>query len=258
MKRNARRIIAASAIAALAAGSVLFLSSAQAARTVTPVKQARATVLSAVPGTVLSVKKKTRSGFTAWAITVKRSDGSVVVGYVDIKSGIAFDWTVKAAPGEPAIDLDGSDSVLEPADPPKPLPTPTSSPTPTPTPTPTASPAPAPAAPAAAPAAPVVTDDPSEDETGADDNAERPEGGRGEGNRGDGNRGDGDRGNGSRGDGRPPRDGSRQGASNPPPAAPAGPAAAPAPQAVPQQGAQQQGDGGGRGGGRRSFARPAA
>ena len=94
MKRNTRRIIATGSIAAVAAGSMLFLSSAQAAKSVTPVKQARATVLTAVPGTVLSIKKKTRSGFTAWAITIKRSDGSVVVGYVGVKSGIAFDWTV--------------------------------------------------------------------------------------------------------------------------------------------------------------------
>ena len=125
MKRNTRRIIATGWIAAVAAGAMLFLSSAQAAKSVTPVKQARATVLTAVPGKVLSIKKKTRSGFTAWAITVKRSDGSVVVGYVDVKSGIAFDWTVKAAPGEPTIDLDGSDSVLAPAEPPEPVPTPT-------------------------------------------------------------------------------------------------------------------------------------
>ena len=142
MKRNTRRIIATGSIAAVAAGSMLFLSSAQAAKSVTPVKQARATVLTAVPGKVLSIKKKTRSGFTAWAITVKRSDGSVVVGYVDVKSGIAFDWTVKAAPGEPTIDLDGSDSVLAPAEPPEPVPSPTPSATATPSPSPTATAAP--------------------------------------------------------------------------------------------------------------------
>ncbi|NQW72672.1 MAG: hypothetical protein HQ453_08070, partial [Actinobacteria bacterium] len=78
MKRNARRTIAATTIAALAATSVLVLSSAEAARTVTPAKQARAKVLSAVPGKVMSIQKKTRSGFTSWAITVKRTDGSVV------------------------------------------------------------------------------------------------------------------------------------------------------------------------------------
>jgi len=120
MKRNTRRLIATGSIAAVAAGSMFFLSSAHAAKSVTPVKKARATVLTAVPGKVLSIKKKTRSGFTAWAITVKRTDGSVVVGYVDVKNGIAFDWTVASSPGAPVIDLDGNDAALAPADPPKP------------------------------------------------------------------------------------------------------------------------------------------
>ena len=283
MKRNTRRIIAAGSIAAVAAGSMLFLSSAEAAKSVTPLKQARATVLAAVPGKVLSVKKRTRSGFTAWAITVKRSDGSVVVGYVDVKSGIAFDWTVKAGPGEPTIDLDGSDSVLEPAEPPEPVPSPTPSETSAPSASPTAESGAAPAAaPAPAPVARPTAETEKRPSRSASPTASPTTSARVPG--------------GGRGDGfeyaRPPRDGGRQspptpGATAPAPTtsapatpapptpepstpeptpaptapAPAAPAAA-APVPAPQQfqpPRPQGGDGGGRGGGggRRSFPPPA-
>jgi len=111
-------IVAAASVAVLGAGSVLITAPAQAAGALTAAKQARVKVQSAVPGTVLSVKKSIRSGYSAWAVSVSRSDGSVVVGYVDVKTGIAFDWTLAASTGAPAIDLDGADSVLKPAEPP--------------------------------------------------------------------------------------------------------------------------------------------
>ena len=120
MKQNALRATAAASILALAAGSVLFNAPAQAAGALTSAKQARAKALAAAPGTVLSVKKGTRSGYSAWAVSITRSDGSIVVGYVDVKNGIAFDWTVTSSPGAPVIDLDGNDAALAPADPPKP------------------------------------------------------------------------------------------------------------------------------------------
>ena len=120
MKHKALRATAAASILALAAGSVLFNAPAQAAGALTSAKQARAKALAAAPGTVLSVKKGTRSGYPAWAVSITRSDGSIVVGYVDVKDGIAFDWTVASSPGAPVIDLDGKDAALAPADPPKP------------------------------------------------------------------------------------------------------------------------------------------
>jgi hypothetical protein len=120
MKHKALRATAAASILALAAGSVLFNAPAQAAGALTSAKQARAKALAAAPGTVLSVKKGTRSGYPAWAVSITRSDGSIVVGYVDVKNGIAFDWTVASSPGAPVIDLDGKDAALAPADPPKP------------------------------------------------------------------------------------------------------------------------------------------
>ena len=112
-------IVAVASVAVLGAGSVLITAPAQAAGALTAAKQARVKVQSAVPGKVLSVKKSIRSGYSAWAVSVSRSDGSVVVGYVDVKTGIAFDWTLAASTGTPAIDLDGADSVLKPAEPPK-------------------------------------------------------------------------------------------------------------------------------------------
>ena len=112
-------IVAVASVAVLGAGSVLITAPAQAAGALTAAKQARVKVQSAVPGKVLSVKKSIRSGYSAWAVSVSRSDGSVVVGYVDVKTGIAFDWTLAASTGAPAIDLDGADSVLNPAEPPK-------------------------------------------------------------------------------------------------------------------------------------------
>ena len=120
MKQKALRATAAASILALAAGSVLFNAPAQAAGALTSAKQARAKALAAAPGTVLSVKKGTRSGYSAWAVSITRSDGSIVVGYVDVKNGIAFDWTLTSSPGASVIDLDGNDAALAPADPPKP------------------------------------------------------------------------------------------------------------------------------------------
>jgi hypothetical protein len=117
--RKRTSIVATASIAVLGAGFVLMTAPAQAAGALTAAKQARAKVQSAVPGTVLSVKKSTRSGYSAWAVSIARSDGSVVVGYVDVKTGIAFDWTLAAATGAPVIDLDGADSALKPAEPPK-------------------------------------------------------------------------------------------------------------------------------------------
>ncbi len=120
MKQKALRATAAASILALAAASVLFIAPAQAAGALTSAKQARAKALAAAPGTVLSVKKGTRSGYSAWAVSITRSDGSIVVGYVDVKNGIAFDWTLTSSPGASVIDLDGNDAALVPADPPKP------------------------------------------------------------------------------------------------------------------------------------------
>ena len=70
---------------------------------------AKAAVTASAPGDIVGVRKAARDGLASWAITVRRADGSVVVGYVSRKSGVVFDWTVQQAPTEPVIDLDGAD-----------------------------------------------------------------------------------------------------------------------------------------------------
>ena len=91
---------------------------AQAARLPVTSTTALSKIQQEVPGLLTSLRKVKRDGFSAWAVTVKRSDGSVVVGYVDRKSGIVFDWTVQTAPDEPILDLDGPDRTRKPATPP--------------------------------------------------------------------------------------------------------------------------------------------
>ena len=188
-------------------GALLFggATPALAARTVVPAKGAEAKVTKKVPGTVLSTVRTTRDGFRAWAVRVKRGDGSIVVGFVDIASGIIFDWTVQAGPGDPVVDLDGPDKTLEPARPPAAAPADVSG-DPV-DPGTVADPAgddpgvPAPTAPnprAADPVAPPVADDVDDDSADGDSADESSRDGRGrDGSRGDGGRGDGgDRGQG--------------------------------------------------------------
>ncbi len=91
---------------------------AEAARLPVTSTKALRVVQEDVPGVSTSVRKVRRDGFLAWAVTITRSDGSVVVGYVDRRSGIVFDWTVQAAPNEPVLDLDGADKSRTPATPP--------------------------------------------------------------------------------------------------------------------------------------------
>lgn len=60
---------------------------------------ARSIVLAATDGRVTGIDKVTRSGMSAFAVTVARSDGSVITGYVDTTTGTIFDWvTNKKAP----------------------------------------------------------------------------------------------------------------------------------------------------------------
>lgn len=115
--RRRAALVLASAVGIAVAGLSIAVP-AQATRVVVPAETAQTKVVKKVPGSVLSIARAKRDGFSAWAVTVKRKDGSIVVGYVDIKSGIIFDWTVQQGPGEPTIDLDGSGGGLTPAKPP--------------------------------------------------------------------------------------------------------------------------------------------
>jgi hypothetical protein len=75
------------------------------------VDKAVAVVLDATNGGVVqSADKASRGGYDAWAITVLRSDGSVITGYVDRSSGVAFDWVVvREAPTPSASSTSSSD-----------------------------------------------------------------------------------------------------------------------------------------------------
>jgi hypothetical protein len=55
-------------------------------------------VLAASGGKATDAKQVTHGGYSAWAITVSRPDGSVVKGFVEVTSGVIFDWSVVSAP----------------------------------------------------------------------------------------------------------------------------------------------------------------
>ncbi len=118
-KSAVRRQVIGALVAVCAVGSAqAVLGPVPAAQAAVIADAAQTKVTKKVPGKVLSVKKARRDGFTSWAVTVQRRDGSIVVGYVDVRSGIIFDWTVQRGPGGPVVDLDGPGGTLTPAKPP--------------------------------------------------------------------------------------------------------------------------------------------
>ncbi len=72
--------------------------------------RAKRSVLKQVPGTVLSVTRTKHGGYPAYAVTVRRADGSTATGYVDRSSGVIFDWTQTAAPAAPSTSSTTSGS----------------------------------------------------------------------------------------------------------------------------------------------------
>ncbi len=72
-----------------------------AAREITAT-DAAATVLAASGGKATHAKQVTHGGYNAWAITVSRADGSVVKGFVEVTSGVIFDWSVVSGPTQAA------------------------------------------------------------------------------------------------------------------------------------------------------------
>ena len=51
-------------------------------------------VLAQAPGSAINADRTSRNGYQAWAIQVRRSDGSLVTAYVDRVSGVIVDWTL--------------------------------------------------------------------------------------------------------------------------------------------------------------------
>lgn len=73
-------------------------------------RQAADLVAAATGGTVLKTAKTTHAGYDAYAVQVRRSDGSIVTGHVESTSGVIYDWTVdRAADPAPAYKDDDHD-----------------------------------------------------------------------------------------------------------------------------------------------------
>jgi hypothetical protein len=73
-----------------------------------PPEQAVALVLAATGnGRPLDVRQVSRAGYSAWAVTVQRSDGSIVTGFVDRVTATVFDWQVMQEAPKPAPTTTG-------------------------------------------------------------------------------------------------------------------------------------------------------
>ena len=66
-------------------------------------------VVNATEGKVTGVETVTRNGVDAFAVTVKRTDGSVITGYVDRSSGDIYEWVVVKAAPTPAKQYEGDE-----------------------------------------------------------------------------------------------------------------------------------------------------
>jgi hypothetical protein len=66
-------------------------------------------VVNATGGKVTGVETVTRNGVDSFAVTVSRTDGSVVTGYVDRSSGDIYEWVVVKAAPAPAKQYEGDE-----------------------------------------------------------------------------------------------------------------------------------------------------
>jgi uncharacterized membrane protein YkoI len=57
-------------------------------------RQAKDAALAATPGTVLGTSLVKHAGYEAYAVQIRRADGSVVTGFVEANSGVVYDWVV--------------------------------------------------------------------------------------------------------------------------------------------------------------------
>jgi hypothetical protein len=80
-------------------GSTTLQSAAKISDNKIGANAARAAVVNASGGSVLKTSRVELDGFDAYGVQVARTDGSVVTGYVDSKSGVIFSWVIdKEAP----------------------------------------------------------------------------------------------------------------------------------------------------------------
>lgn len=77
------------------------IAPAQAAPALAP-EQAVALVVAASGGVAQEVRQASHSGYDAWAVTVKRPDGSIVTGFVDQVTATIYDWRIVQEAPKPA------------------------------------------------------------------------------------------------------------------------------------------------------------
>ncbi len=88
------------------AGQATQSKASPAAPALTRAKASRI-ALSEASGEVVGITARSRMGYQAWAVQIKRPDGSIVTGYVDRESGVAFDWVIDQP--APAATYDDDD-----------------------------------------------------------------------------------------------------------------------------------------------------
>ena len=72
--------------------------------------QARSAAVKAADGNVLGTQRVQHAGYDAYAVQIKRADGSIVTGYVEASTGVVYDWVVnQAAPAPQAAYEDDDD-----------------------------------------------------------------------------------------------------------------------------------------------------
>jgi hypothetical protein len=74
---------------------------------------AKKAVLNAAPGKVTEIDALTRDGVPTFAVTVKRTDGSIITGYVDRSSGDVYEWIVNQAAPAPITSYEDDDDDYE-------------------------------------------------------------------------------------------------------------------------------------------------
>ena len=77
--------------------------------TVISAAQARSAAADATTGTVLGTQRVQHAGYDAYAVQIERTDGSVVTGYVEVSTGVVYDWVVDRPAPTPQQTYDNDD-----------------------------------------------------------------------------------------------------------------------------------------------------
>lgn len=75
--------------------------------------QARSAAVKAADGEVLGTERVEHAGYDAYAVQIKRADGSIVTGYVEASTGVVYDWVVDQAAPAPQATYEDDDEKHE-------------------------------------------------------------------------------------------------------------------------------------------------